>query len=201
MSAANAAREALERDSAPRMPEPRAPEPRAPELRAPVREATAPQPAVEVAPEPVRATTPAAVSVTKPTSSSPLPDADAWHALIASSGLRGPARLLAEHSVFIGYDDGVLKLALPASDEHLKSSALIGMMATALTPALGTAPQIRFENAPVQGESLRERNERARDERQSAAEAAFMNDPDVQRLISQHGAKLVPDSIRPFDEN
>jgi DNA polymerase-3 subunit gamma/tau len=166
-----------------------------------VREATAPQPAVEVAPEPVRATTPAAVSVTKPTSSSPLPDADAWHALIASSGLRGPARLLAEHSVFIGYDDGVLKLALPASDEHLKSSALIAMMATALTPALGTAPQIRFENAPVQGESLRERNERARDERQSAAEAAFMTDPDVQRLISQHGAKLVPDSIRPFDEN
>ena len=201
MSAANAAREALARDSAPRMPELRAPEPRAPELRAPVREVTAPQPAVEVAPEPVRATTPAAVSVTKPTSSSPLPDADAWHALIASSGLRGPARLLAEHSVFIGYDDGVLKLALPASDEHLKSSALIAMMATALTPALGTAPQIRFENAPVQGESLRERNERARDERQSAAEAAFMTDPDVQRLISQHGAKLVPDSIRPFDEN
>ena len=201
MSAANAAREALARDSAPSMPELRAPEPRAPELRAPVREATAPQPAVEVAPEPVRATTPAAVSVTKPTSSSPLPDADAWHALIASSGLRGPARLLAEHSVFIGYDDGVLKLALPASDEHLKSSALIAMMATALTPALGTAPQIRFENAPVQGESLRERNERARDERQSAAEATFMNDPDVQRLISQHGAKLVPDSIRPFDEN
>jgi DNA polymerase III subunit gamma/tau len=201
MSAANAAREALERDSAPRTPEPRAPEPRAPELRAPVREATAPQPAMEAAPEPVRATTPAAVSATKPTSSSPLPDADAWHALIASSGLRGPARLLAEHSVFIGYDDGVLKLALPTSDEHLKSSALIAMMATALTPALGTAPQIRFENAPVQGESLRERNERARDERQSAAEATFMNDPDVQRLISQHGAKLVPDSIRPFDEN
>ncbi|HEY1138820.1 MAG TPA: DNA polymerase III subunit gamma/tau [Lysobacter sp.] len=201
MSAANAAREALARDSAPRMPEPRAPEPRAPELRAPVREATAPQPAMEVAPEPVRATSPALVPATKPTSASPLPDADAWHALVAGSGLRGPARLLAEHSVFIGYDDGVLKLALPASDEHLKSSALIAMMATALTPALGTAPQIRFENAPVQGESLRERNERARDERQSAAEAAFMNDPDVQRLISQHGAKLVPDSIRPFDEN
>lgn len=195
MSAANAAREALARE------ETGAPEPRSPEVRAPVREAMAPQPVAEAAPEPVRATTPAAVSATKPTSSSPLPDADAWHALIASSGLRGPARLLAEHSVFIGYDDGVLKLALPASDEHLKSSALIAMMATALTPALGTAPQIRFENAPVQGESLRERNERARDERQSAAEATFMNDPDVQRIISQHGAKLVPDSIRPFDEN
>jgi DNA polymerase III subunit gamma/tau len=206
MSAANAAREALTRDSAPRdsaprVQEPRALEPRSPEVRAPVREAAAPQPVAEVAAEPARVTPPAYIAPAMATSSSPLPDADAWHALIASSGLRGPARLLAEHSVFIGYDDGVLKLALPASDEHLKSSALIAMMATALTPALGTAPQIRFENAPVQGESLRERNERARDERQGAAEAAFMNDPDVQRLISQHGAKLVPDSIRPFDEN
>lgn len=204
MSAANAAREALARDSAPRASEPRAPEP-----RSPAPEVKAPQPAPafpENMPEPVRVAAPAPAPAVAPmpttqVSSSPLPDADAWHALVAASGLRGPARLLAEHSVFIGYDDGVLRLALPASDEHLKSSALIAMMATALTPALGTAPQIRFENAPAQGESLRERNERARDERQGAAEAAFMNDPDVQRLISQHGAKLVPDSIRPFDEN
>ena len=93
------------------------------------------------------------------------------------------------------------RLSLPAADEHLKSTALVTMVANALAPALGAAPQIRFENASVQGESLRERNERARDERQSAAESAFMGDPDVQRLISQHGAKVVPDSIRPFDDN
>jgi DNA polymerase III subunit gamma/tau len=209
MSAANAAREALARDSAPRASEPRAPQSRTPEPPGPPPEMKAPQAAPsfpQSVPEPVRVATPAPAVAAAPTvhvvsSASPLPDADAWHALVASSGLRGPARLLAEHSVFIGYDEGLLRLALPASDEHLKSSALIAMMATALTPALGTAPQIRFENAPAQGESLRERNERARDERQSAAEAAFMNDPDVQRLISQHGAKLVPDSIRPFDEN
>ncbi|KQY51219.1 DNA polymerase III subunit gamma/tau [Lysobacter sp. Root494] len=206
MSAANAAREALARDSAPRVSEPPAPMPRTPEPRAPVRELPPPQlpPVEETVPEPVRVAPPASAGYPTPaahSSSSPLPNADAWHALVASSGLRGPARLLAEHSVFIGYDEGVLRLALPASDEHLKSSALITMMATSLTPALGTAPQIRFENAPAQGESLRERNERARDERQNAAESAFMNDPDVKRLISQHGAKLVPDSIRPFDES
>ncbi len=94
----------------------------------------------------------------------------------------------------------MLRLSLPASDEHLKSTALITMVANALVPALGAAPQIRFEAAATQGESLRERNERVRDERQSAAETAFMNDPDVQRLIAQHGAKVVPDSIRPFEE-
>ncbi|NUO78221.1 MAG: DNA polymerase III subunit gamma/tau, partial [Lysobacter sp.] len=126
-------------------------------------------------------------------------DADAWHDLVAGSGLRGPARLLAEHSGFIGYADGVLRLSLPADDEHLRAPALIQMVADALAPRLGGAPQIRFE-AAQSGESLRERNERARDQRQASAEDAFMNDPDVQRLISQHGARVVPDSIRPFDE-
>lgn len=130
-----------------------------------------------------------------------LSDADSWHALIARSGLRGPARLLAEHSAFVGYDKGVLRLALPPTDEHLKSTALIAMVEKALEASLGETPQIRFENAPVQGESLRDRNERERDERQSAAEAAFMADPDVQRLISEHGGRIVPNSVRPFDEH
>ena len=77
-------------------------------------------------------------------------DADSWHALVATSGLRGPARLLAEHAGFIGYADGVLSLSLPASDEHLKATALVNMVADALAPALGAAPQIRFEAAATQ---------------------------------------------------
>ena len=127
-------------------------------------------------------------------------DADAWHALVAGSGLKGPARLLAEHAGFVGYADGVLRLSLAPDDEHLQGPAMIKRVADALAPALGCTPQIRFETAPVVAESLRERNERARDARQGAAEDAFMNDPEVSRLISQRGARVVPDSIRPFDE-
>jgi len=196
MSAAAAAREALTRDTAPREAPAREPMPRE-SMAAPSM------------PEPVRAVPPMAATVPAPRVDQPvsaaiasgaIADDDAWHSLVANSGLRGPARLLAEHSGFIGYDGSVLRLSLPAADEHLKSTALVTMVANALAPALGVAPQIRFD-ASVQGESLRERNERARDQRQSAAESAFMSDPDVQRLISQHGAKVVPDSIRPFDDN
>ena len=32
------------------------------------------------------------------------------------------------------------------------------------------------------------------------AEQAFLSDPQVQRLMRQQGASLVPDSIRPYDE-
>jgi len=131
---------------------------------------------------------------------SAIADADAWHRLVARSGLRGPARLLAEHAGFVGYSEGVLSLSLPPTEEHLGGAAIVKMVADALAPVLGRAPQIRFGAADKPVESLRERNERARDQRQAAAEATFMNDPDVQSLISRHGARIVPDSIRPFDE-
>lgn len=169
------------------------------------------------APEPVRPAAPPAVPRTlesAPVESAPPPvragfvhdagiaDADAWHALVAGSSLRGPARVLAEHAGFVGYADGVLSLSLPPADDLLRSNAMtVNLVAEALAPALGVTPQIRFVEGSRPAESLRERNERARDERQAAAEANFMNDPDVQRLISQHGAKVVPDSIRPYDEN
>lgn len=125
----------------------------------------------------------------------------AWHALVAASSLRGPARLLAEHAGFVGYANGVLSLSLSPTDEHLRGDAMVRMVADALSSTLGATPQIKFVDAAKPAESLHQRNERARDERQAAAESLFMGDPDVQRLISQHGAKVVPDSIRPFDEN
>ena len=127
-------------------------------------------------------------------------DADAWHALIAASGLRGPGRLLAEHAGFVGYGNGVLSLSLSQDDELLRSAGAIRMVTDALAPALGAGLKISFESAARPAESLRERNERARDQRQVAAEQAFMADPDVQRLMDQHGARIVPDSIRPLDE-
>ena len=119
---------------------------------------------------------------------------------MANSGLRGPARELAAHSGFIAYGDGVLKLSLAPADEHLKGPALVKMLADALAPQLGGTPQVRFEltQAPG-GETLHSRNERQRDQRQASAEETFMNNPDVQRLM-ERGARVVPDSIRPFDD-
>jgi DNA polymerase III subunit gamma/tau len=174
----------------------------------PERESAKPEPApvAQVAPpvpppprEPVAPPAPSAPTFVHDAG---IADADAWHALVANSGLRGPARVLAEHAGFAGYAEGVLSLSLSADDELLRSNPkTVGLVAEALAPALGQVPQIRFVDSARPAESLRERNERARDERQASAENHFMNDPDVQRLISQHGAKVVPDSIRPYDDN
>ena len=127
-------------------------------------------------------------------------DAERWLELIAECGLKGPAGQLAAHASFVGFADGVLKLALPATDDHLRAPNLVQKLAEALSSCLGNAPQIKFETTHAAGDTLHQRTERQRDARQASAEDAFMNDPDVQRLITQHGARVVPDSIRPFDE-
>jgi DNA polymerase III subunit gamma/tau len=127
-------------------------------------------------------------------------DASSWPDFVAALDLRGPVKELAASAGFIAWSDGVLRLSLPPTDDHLKAPFLVSQLASALAVPLGMQPQLRFDAAPGVAETLHARNERQRDERQASAESAFLADPQVQRLMSQRGAKLVPDSIRPYDE-
>jgi DNA polymerase-3 subunit gamma/tau len=127
-------------------------------------------------------------------------DAERWLSLVSNCGLRGPVRELAAHAGFVGYEAGVLRLSLSPLDEHLKTANLVKTLGEWLQTELGVAPQIRFEAATTAGETLHQRSSRERDARQTAAESSFMADPAIQQLISQHGAAVVPDSIRPLDD-
>jgi DNA polymerase III subunit gamma/tau len=124
-------------------------------------------------------------------------DAEGWLSLVAECGLRGPVRELAAHAVFVGHDEQALRLALSPADEHLRMPALVAQLEQALAPALGAAPRIRFGSAPAPGETLHQRSARERDARQAAAEDAFANHPGVQALVRGHGARIVPESVRP----
>jgi len=127
--------------------------------------------------------------------------AEEWLQFAGNSGMKGAARQLAENAAFVGYSQGVLKLSLDAGFDYLRSEKSLAELSSVLTARLGAAPRVVFDHA-IGGESetLQQRSHRERNIRQSADEENFMNNPDVQRLIQQHGAKLVPDSIRPFDE-
>ncbi|MBB4607669.1 DNA polymerase-3 subunit gamma/tau [Xanthomonas arboricola] len=127
-------------------------------------------------------------------------DAEQWLELVTRSGLNGPSRQLAANAAFIGHRDGVLRLALAPGFEYLNSERSIANLAQALAPELGNTPRIVIETGNADVETLHERASRQKGERQSAAETAFMNDPNVQQLIQQQGARVVPDSIRPYDE-
>ena len=128
-----------------------------------------------------------------------LRSAEDWLGLIGSAGLKGPVRELASHCGFCAYADGLLSLSLPEACEHLRSEKSVLSLSQQLAAVLGTAPKIRFEKVAVNGETLHDRNQRQRSERQSGAENAFMADPVVAQLIGQ-GGKVVPDSIKPLDQ-
>ncbi|WP_276527043.1 DNA polymerase III subunit gamma/tau C-terminal domain-containing protein, partial [Xanthomonas fragariae] len=127
-------------------------------------------------------------------------DTEQWLDLVTRSGLNGPSRQLAANAAFVGHRAGVLRLALAPGFEYLNSERSIANLAQALAPVLGNTPRIVIETGSAGVETLHERTNRQKDERQSAAETAFMNDPSVQQLIQQQGARVVPDSIRPYDE-
>jgi DNA polymerase-3 subunit gamma/tau len=126
--------------------------------------------------------------------------AEDWLHFAGNSGMKGAARQLAENAAFAGYGEGVLRLSLDAGFDYLRSEKSLAELSNTLAGKFGTAPRIVFDHAVGESETLQQRSHRERSIRQSADEENFMNNPDVQRLIQQHGAKLVPDSIRPFDE-
>ncbi|MEG2803840.1 DNA polymerase III subunit gamma/tau [Stenotrophomonas sp.] len=125
---------------------------------------------------------------------------EAWLELVAQSQLNGPSRQLAAHAAFISFQQGVLKLAVSPGFEYLCSDRSLAALTEALSGPLGQTPRIVIEHGNAEAETLHQRSDRQRGERQQAAEAAFMADPQVQMLIQQHGARVVADSIRPFDE-
>jgi DNA polymerase III subunit gamma/tau len=125
---------------------------------------------------------------------------DDWLDVIAGLGLKGPVRELAASAAFIDHQADRLRLALPERLDHLRLPSLVRQLADALASVLGGVPQIEFSAAAASsGETLHDRTRRDRDARQAGAEQEFLADPAVQRLITHHEARLVPDSIRPAE--
>jgi DNA polymerase-3 subunit gamma/tau len=177
----------------------------------PIQPTPAPAQAVSSSPAPLPAPAAKPTPATLPPTSTPvvanpavepatIASAEEWLQFAASSGMKGAARQLAENAAFAGYSGGVLSLALEAGFDYLRSEKSLAELSRTLAGRLGAAPRIVFDHALGGSETLQQRSQRERSSRQSADQENFMNNPDVQRLIQQHGAKLVPDSIRSFDE-
>jgi DNA polymerase-3 subunit gamma/tau len=139
---------------------------------------------------PVAATMPADIGIT---------DAETWLHFAGTCGLKGVGKQLVDNVAFAGCADGTLTLALDSGFDYLRSERTLSELGEAIAGRYGVAPRLAFA-AASNGETLKERSHRQRDERQGVAEETFMNHPDVRQLMQQHGARLVPDSIRPYEE-
>lgn len=146
---------------------------------------------VRVQPEPLRETATAAPTLVR------TPEGDFWDAVVQQMVERevitALVRELALQSQLVGQDEGHWMLRVereslnqPASRERLRAAL----------EAAGHAVQLSVEVGAVTDSPAR-RNAHAAAQRQQAAEQIILNDPFVQQMQRDFGARIVPGSIKP----
>ncbi|HMN21863.1 MAG TPA: DNA polymerase III subunit gamma/tau [Ottowia sp.] len=159
-----------------------------------------PQPAsaaVPVVPVPVRLMPPAPPSALAPAGASPA-GGDFWHAqvqeLVAREAITALTRELALQAQLVAREPG--RWLLRVENESLAQSGACTRLQAALHE-LGHVVALRVEIGPVSDSPAR-RNAIAATRRQKAAEALLLDDPFVQRMMREFGARIVPGSIKPL---
>lgn len=147
---------------------------------------------VRVQPEPLREA-PSGVPTVVPT-----PDGDFWQSvvqgLVEREAVTALVRELALQAQLVARDEGHWMLRVereslnqPASRERLRSAL----------QAAGHAVDLSVEVGPITDSPAR-RSAAAAAQRQQAAEQIILNDPFVQQMQREFGAKIVPGSIKPI---
>jgi len=176
-----------------------APRPAAPPARgaapvappAPAYRAASPAPAAAPA---VRESTPAA----------PVRDAGGlphWESLIEQAGLRGPFSVLAQNAVLRERDGNTLVLALQPAHMGMAVEPMVSQMEERISQALGERVRLRFVDIDMAAVAATPaaRATQARNDAQAAAEQSIEDDPFVQSMKRDFGARVVPQSVKPLN--
>ncbi|PXV60813.1 DNA polymerase-3 subunit gamma/tau [Dyella jiangningensis] len=123
-----------------------------------------------------------------------------WDSLIEQANLRGPLGQLAQNAALREREGQTLVLALQPMHMHLAVEPMTGQMEERISQVLGERVKLRFVEAHgAAAETPAARAANAREAAQSAAEQAIEEDPLVQSLKREFGARVVPQSIKPFE--
>jgi DNA polymerase-3 subunit gamma/tau len=129
------------------------------------------------------------------------PEGDFWQAtvqdLVEREAIAALVRELALQAQLVGRDEGHWMLRVER--ESLNQPASRERLRTALHNA-GHEVAISVEVGPVTDSPAR-RNAYAAWQRQQAAEQIILNDPFVQQMQRDFGAKIVPGSIKPVEKH
>jgi DNA polymerase-3 subunit gamma/tau len=126
-----------------------------------------------------------------------------WDSLIERANLRGPFGLLAQNALLRERDGNTLVLALQPAHMSLAVEPMVSQMEERIGQALGERIRLRFVSisADVIAETPAARAAQARDTAQAEAEQSIEGDPLVQSLKREFGARVVPQSVKPFSQN
>ena len=123
-----------------------------------------------------------------------------WEALIERAQLRGPFSVVAQNAVLRERDGQTLVLALQPAHMGMAVQPMVSQMEDRISQALGETIRLRFvsESQADAMQTPAARAAKARDSAQSAAEQAIEDDPLVQSLKRDFGARVVPQSVKPL---
>ena len=123
-----------------------------------------------------------------------------WEALIQRADLRGPLGQLAQNSALHHRDGHTLVLALQPTYMHLAVEPMVSQIADRISAVMGETVRLRFmSDSQGAAETPAARAASVRSAAQSAAEQSIEGDPLVQALKREFGARVVPQSVKPFE--
>jgi DNA polymerase-3 subunit gamma/tau len=176
----------------------------------------APAPAPQQAPAPVaarREPPPAAAPASAPrdvspavqpepaadayTSATPIPLPTDWVTMTAGMKISGMVRQLAQNCDLVGEVDGVIELCVPTAHRHLAEKSLQERLRLAMEDYLGRSVRLRITAGEPSGRTPAEMEQQVKQEQLAGALSAIEADPFVRELVSDLGARVVTDSIKP----
>jgi DNA polymerase-3 subunit gamma/tau len=143
--------------------------------------------------EPVNVAPPAAAAAA---AAMPRTNAD-WHALVDTLDVAALSKQLAHQSEWLASEGEAIRLRLSRDMAHLITSGQDKLRA-ALQTRLGVNVRLHFEQGDPVGQTVAQRLNAEQRARQEQACASMKNDPFVQQVIEQFGARLIEDSIKPL---
>ncbi|MGN8200558.1 DNA polymerase III subunit gamma/tau [Salinisphaera sp. RV14] len=122
-----------------------------------------------------------------------------WHALVPRLDVRGFAAQLANNGVCRHLDNALIELDLARANAFLATEDARERLQSALSDAWGTAapPHLKINVVDELHDTPAKRIEANAEKRQQDAVASIENDPIIQQLRSQLGARLRPETIKP----
>lgn len=159
-----------------------------------------PAPAAPVAPsvKPQSAAAPTPPAPTIPTASSAgRPD---WHALMRQLPVRGMVQQLAFQTELLEWNDSPaeVRATIVTPMPQLASEASIGRLTDALSAHFGKPCKIVIEKGEVEGKTVAKVDAQIHQEKRQNAEQLIAQDPFIQQLEKEFGAKVVGGSVKPI---
>jgi DNA polymerase III subunit gamma/tau len=124
-------------------------------------------------------------------------DSGPWATIVNALELSGAARQLASHCVFVGRQGAVVRLALDARNQPVRTPAQEEKLAQALSRYYGEPVRLEFQAGGALAETPAQAQRRVSEQELAAARRAFEADPGVQGLRERFGATVLPESVRP----